>query len=124
MALYNHLRLKRYNRFSKEKEMKPISPSEVKNQRNDPSRFPEEVIRAFNELILKEWSNSGYVTIKQDDVITRILELMPGVNRHQIFENKWLDIELAFKAVGWHVEYDKPAYNESYPATFKFRQDD
>lgn len=32
----------------------------------------------------------------------------------------WLNFEGAYRRAGWKVEFDKPGYNESYPATFKF----
>ena len=37
-----------------------------------------------------------------------------------IYDNNWLDIEDIFREAGWKVTYDKPAYNESYDAYFKF----
>jgi len=37
-----------------------------------------------------------------------------------IFDNHWLDVEPIFEDCGWKVEYDKPGFNENYPATFKF----
>ncbi len=32
----------------------------------------------------------------------------------------WLNVEELYRAQGWTVTYDKPGYNESYPATFTF----
>lgn len=51
-----------------------------------------------------------------------ILAKLPDVTREQIYENRWLDIEDSYRAVGWHVEYDKPGYCESYEATFTFKR--
>jgi hypothetical protein len=45
-----------------------------------------------------------------------------GSTRQQVFDNNWLDVEDIFRKAGWKVNYEKPAYNESYPASFKFQQ--
>lgn len=42
------------------------------------------------------------------------------IDRQEIFDNCWLDVEDIFEEVGWKVVYDKPGYNESYPANFEF----
>lgn len=38
------------------------------------------------------------------------------------FEARWLKVESIFKAVGWDVVYDAPAYCESYDPTFTFKK--
>lgn len=50
-----------------------------------------------------------------------LLLRMPHVERHQVFEKHWLDIETAYRQAGWEVEYDKPAYNETYGASWEFK---
>lgn len=42
------------------------------------------------------------------------------VPRNVVFANKWLDIEDIYREQGWRVDYDKPAYNENYQASFTF----
>lgn len=85
------------------------------------SRIPEKVFEAFNEAIADKLSE-GSATVKQEDVVARILAKMTdeGVTRHQIFENGWLDVEPFYRKKGWKVQYDKPAYNESYGAYWDF----
>lgn len=95
--------------------------------------IPDEVINAFNMLITKNLSKVFKIaTVKQDDVIQKIIELMifnyadigaaQSVRdlRAKIFEEKWLDVEPLFSAAGWKVEYDKPGYSESYSAFYRF----
>ena len=41
-------------------------------------------------------------------------------DRNKIITNGWLDIEDYYANYGWNVYYDKPAYNESGRAFFKF----
>lgn len=43
-----------------------------------------------------------------------------GMKRDELFDKGWMDIEPIYRKSGWRVEYDKPAYNETYPATFTF----
>ncbi len=103
---------------------KPISPSQVGAAKA--SVFPPEVFQAFNELIARN-SVDGCAVVKQDDAVARIAELMgerlhedPQCRRAVAFERHYLDVEDAYRATGWTVEYDKPGYNETYSATFTF----
>jgi hypothetical protein len=45
---------------------------------------------------------------------------LTGWPSHLIFEKGLLDVETVYERAGWKVTYDKPAYNETYPATFRF----
>lgn len=95
--------------------VRPIKPSEVaKKKKND---IPDAVFEAFNELIAKKFSD-GYATVKQADAVA--LMEKKGLNPNEVYNNGWLNVEEVYRAAGWKVEYDKPAYNESYPATFTF----
>jgi hypothetical protein len=42
------------------------------------------------------------------------------VERAVVFDKGWLDVESIFRAEGWKVKYDKPAYCETYKAFFVF----
>jgi len=103
--------------------VRPITPETVRDQHT--SLIPEEVIEAFNEMIAEEW-NGHSAKVKQDAVMARILlklatnEEYRDVTRDQVFTRRWLDVEDTFRHAGWEVEYDKPAYNETYTATFTF----
>ena len=101
--------------------IEPILPSEVEQIKA--SNIPDEVILAFNELIAEKW-NGSFSVIKQDDAMERVLRKFEVAEkfwtRNKIFENKWLDVEYIYRQKGWNVEYDKPGYNESYDAFFKF----
>lgn len=99
--------------------MKPITPDEVVAKKE--LDMPEQVIEAANELIAKNWNGTSS-TFKQDSLIERIIQKMPGTERRTIFENHWIDIEDMYRAEGWSVVYDKPGYNESYAATFEFKK--
>lgn len=98
---------------------KPIKPSEVAQHKT--RTIPGPVFDAFNTLIAKHW-NGTQATFKQDDVVAEILRRYPGSQRHELFENGYLDVEESYRAEGWLVEYDKPAYNETYAARFTFRR--
>ena len=97
--------------------IKPISPDEVTIQKV--KDIPDEVIECWNKAIAKKWKGHGIITIQQKSIVTE-LALTMNVDRHQIFENGWLDIERLYRENGWNVEYDGPGYNESYSAFFTF----
>lgn len=96
---------------------KPIKPHEVVAAKI--TTIPNGVIEAFNELIVKNW-NGRSATIRQDDIVCLIKYKIAHVSSQDIYTKHWLDVEQLFESAGWKVEYDKPGYNESYPATFKF----
>lgn len=82
---------------------------------------PPEVFEAFNELITENFSG-GEAHVRQDAVVERILAKLPDVKSGMVFAKGWLNVEQAYQREGWVVTYDKPGYNESYEASFKFRQ--
>lgn len=105
------------------KSVTPITPVEAKASRID--LIPWFVIQGFNNMIVKNLSGRGnYASFKQDAVVKEILDIANAegetVNSNQLFQNKWLDIEHIFEKAGWKAEYDKPGYNESGDAYFKF----
>lgn len=110
--------------------MKPITPAEVGRTKGD--LFPPFIIQAFNELIAANFSN-GSATVKQDDVIERAYDLTypnsepnylqearEAAWRKEVFAKGWLNVEEIYHNAGWEAKYDKPGYNETYPATFIF----
>ena len=99
--------------------VKPITPNGARKKAEE--TIPDQVIEAFNELISENIGNSSYVTILQKDAIKRIKEKMPEISTDTIFAKRWLDIEQIFRKQGWKVEYDKPAYCETYEANWTFK---
>lgn len=93
----------------------PITPDDVVSAKA--KAIPEAVFEVFNRHISRCWTG-GRAVVKQDTVVAELVER--GYQRSQIFEEQMLDVEPAYQAVGWDVEYDKPGYNEDYPATFTF----
>lgn len=96
---------------------KPIAPDEVAGAKK--VIIPKKVFEAFNTLIVRNFAGNNAVVV-QDDVVDLLVK--GGLNRSDIFNNHWLDVEDAYRSAGWIVEYDKPGYNESYPATFAFKK--
>lgn len=95
---------------------KPIRPDDVVLAKT--VAIPEGVFTIFNELIAENWTGKAAV-VKQDDVVARITSRYPEL-RKDLFQRRWMDVEDSYRAQGWKVSYDKPAYNESYPATYVF----
>ncbi len=110
---------------------KPITPLEVVQVKRE--TLPDEVIKAFNDMITETWSD-GSSCFKQDDVVKKMIGLLKASDeysqfltariREMIFDKHWLDVEPIFREAGWIVKYDKPGYNESYSATFEFKRKD
>lgn len=98
--------------------VKPIKPSEVVTRKKE--TLPPEVITVFNNLIAKNWDGNEAV-VKQTDAADAIASAL-GIERHAVFDNHYLDVEQIYRSEGWLVEYDKPAYNETYEATFTFKE--
>lgn len=92
--------------------IQPIKPKDVKSTK------PDEVIEVFNELIQKYWDGTQ-ARFKQDEAARLISAKMEKSTKY-LYENHYLDIEDLYRQAGWTVEYDKPGFNESYPATFTF----
>jgi hypothetical protein len=95
----------------------PITPAEAKKLQA--SLIPEEVIAVVNELIAKNYAH-GYSRVLQKDIVEKLISDL-GCERKEIFEKGWLEIESAYEEHGWKVTYDRPAYNESYEASFTFK---
>lgn len=105
--------------------MKPISPNEVPEVHA--ASIPDEVIEAFNELICENWSpTTKQASFTQKSVMSRILDKFDlkigerSAKSTELYAKHQLDVEHLFRAEGWKVSYDKPAYNETYDASFKF----
>jgi len=101
----------------------PLSPNDI--QVNLVEVFPEFVIEAVNNLIIKYYKGRRSFTFKQKELTDEILRLSPEtyngerVTSNLIYDNHWLDIEELYIKNGWKVTYE-PGYNESYDAFFKF----
>jgi hypothetical protein len=102
------------------KKTGPISPDEVASQKID--SIPDGVFEVFNAVIVENWnSRTQSAKFLQDDVVDRLVNKL-DVTREEIFSNKWLDVEDAYREQGWEVTFDKPGYNETYLASFLFQR--
>ena len=97
--------------------IKPITPQEVIDS---PKRIPEEIIKVFNDLIIKNWRGRSSV-IKQSEIVNKIVRYTK-YSKDEIFANGFLEVEEIFSKAGWEVVYDKPGWNESYEANFEFKK--
>ena len=105
--------------------IKPITPNNIAAEKC--KHLPDAVIEVWNKLIAEKYSN-GSSLIYQEDALEALENIAsePGVDspvtisRCHIFTSGWLDIEPIYEEAGWTVDYDKPAFNESYRATFLF----
>ena len=90
-------------------------------------RFWDTTIEAFNELIKEK--NTLPVKITQTEVVNKILNKLHfdherdsiATTRAKIFETHQLDIEDLYRAQGWDVTFDQPAYCETYEPYWIFK---
>lgn len=101
--------------MSPEQRHNPNSPAEAMEQQIE--QIPDEVFLVFNALIAQNLYN-GRSRVKQNDVVEILVQ--QGFDKSEIFKKHWLDVEDGYRKAGWKVEYDKPAYNESYDPSFRF----
>ncbi len=87
----------------------PITPDEA----NVGHCIPSVVFDVVNTLLSR-----GSTVLTQSEVV-RLIEAS-GIRRHDIFDNHYLDFEEAYRAKGWSVVYDKPGFNETYEACWRF----
>ena len=99
--------------------IKPIDPENVQEAKN--CDIPDVIIKVVNEMIVEKWDGSSS-TIKQENIV-KAVEKRSEYTSEEIYNNKWMDFEDLFTRAGWKVKYDKPAYCESYDATFEFSKD-
>lgn len=101
--------------------MEALTPSQVKDFR---SEIDDKMVEAVNSLLLEK-RHTNPILIKQEELIRayRLVCSGKGVDmpRSEVFKSGVLNIEEAFKKKGWLVEYDKPAYNETYEPYFTFK---
>ena len=98
-------------------KVRPMTPTDVQLEQS--KNLPDAVIEVFNQLIAQNYVN-GSATVKQDDVLALLVE--KGLGRDEIFGKGWLNIERVYRSAVWSVTYDKPGFNETYPATFEFKR--
>ena len=99
--------------------VKPITPQEVVGKKRE--QLPDAVILAVNEMIVEKW-NGTEASFKQDDLVARIIAKDSNLTSKILFDSHHLDFEEIYQKEGWLVEYDKPGFNETYPATFSFKR--
>lgn len=100
-------------------EVKPITPNEIVDDLD--KIIPSVVITAVNNILKSKYRGTGPVTIKQKDIVAEIMRLDGSITKDEIFDNKYMDFEKLYRKNGWIVEYDKPAYCETYDAFFTFK---
>lgn len=94
----------------------PISPDDIPAAKA--AVIPPEVFDAWNEVITKHYTN-GRSHFNQVVIADAVVKAT-GASVTEVYGNKWLDVEDAYRAQGWNVEYDRPAYCDTYEANFTF----
>lgn len=96
----------------------PITPDEA----DAGVDIPDFVIEVFNQLIKEKWDGTQAIVL-QVGAVSLILERACGqVQRSEVFDKGWLNVEGQYRRAGWSVTYEKPAFNENGHAFFTFHR--
>lgn len=99
--------------------MPPLKLKEIRELKE--RDIPEYVYDAINLLIAQRIGNSRIAKFTISQAVSKILDIAPeGTTRDEIQQNYWLDFESAYRKIGWDVDYDNPAYNETYEGNWTF----
>lgn len=100
----------------------PIRPEEAAARKL--AVLPDGVIEAFNDLIARSFDGTRAI-VYQGDAVEAIMERCPLVlSRQQVFDDRLLDVEPAYRDAGWLVYFEKPAPGETGRAYFAFTRAD
>lgn len=98
--------------------MNLIRPEEVEAIKA--KSIPQSVFDAFNEIIVKHWD--GRASIFTTEEVVQHITKKARITSDRLYANHWLDVEQAYREVGWVVEFDKPGFNENGASTYEFRK--
>lgn len=103
---------------------KSLTPGEARKKKKQYLEsacwIPKDVLDSFDEMIVQCMDSSGSSKVYQKELIAHVVK-KGNVTENAIFAGKFLDVEDYYRKRGWLVEYDKPAYCESYPAYYIFK---
>lgn len=97
--------------------VKPITP--VQARKDKINVIPPEVIESVNQFLIQRINGQHSIIITQDELILAAQKKLPNVSRAVFFDRHWLDFEDLYRS-HWKVTFDKPGYNEDYPASWTF----
>ena len=84
---------------------------------------PDAVLECWNEAIMENLQVSGQKNVSSSftlKYLSKKIQKKMNCNFEQAKKAGWFDLEKVFRDQGWKVEYDQPAYNESYDSTYYF----
>jgi len=97
-------------------DVKPITPKEVQEVKLN---IHPDIIEIVNDLVSKKFRN-GEAVVLQKDIISAFMKRNPSFSKDLLFDEGHMDFEPVYRKAGWKVEYEKPDYNGSGEANFKF----
>jgi len=108
--------------MAKKSKVKPITPEEITKTKED--FIPDEVIEAFNEMIVEKW-NGTESFFRQKEIVSKIEKKMKLKDTKQMYDEHWLDVEGIYMRLGWKVKYESPSYGDTdFESYFNFSKKD
>jgi len=98
--------------------MKAITPNEVLENRE--RYIHPDIIKVVNEILSQRFIRNSVCKITVKEIWEKFHILNPEFDKKLLFKEKHMDFEDVYRKSGWVVQYDGPAYNETYDAFFKF----
>jgi len=80
--------------------------------------LPPEVFDVWNGAIIKAWTGSNAILYQTK--MANLIAATLNISRNDVYAKHYLDIEEVYRAQGWDVHYDRPAYCETYEPSFTF----
>lgn len=99
-------------------KIQPINPNEIIEEKV--RAIPEQVVRVFNELIARNWSNDKAIVFANDAI--EFIKFLTGASKDTIIQNHWLDIEPLYRKGGYDVTYFESKGLDAFPSYFEFRK--
>lgn len=99
-------------RDSFNKSVEPSTPKEVEESAN--YAIHPAIIQAVNELLKEEYIPGRTVTLLQKIIVKKAKSICKELTERQIFDKHWMDFEPVFRKAGWKVNYNSPAWCETY----------
>lgn len=94
-----------------------LSPNEMIEQWQ--LALPDEVIEAFNEMLIKHF-NGADAKILEKDLLAAVKK--KGVSQQQVEDQRWLQqTRQLYEEQGWKVDHKTPGWDDDFDSYFYFQ---
>lgn len=80
--------------------------------------IPEEILGIVNDFLVARVHRKSFI-ISQQEIVDKLS--LTSITEAEALDKGWFDFEDAYRRRGWRVTYDRPGFNESYGAFWRFQ---